>query len=185
MTRITGFAFVLLVVLLAAAFAAGNADHRATLNLGLFTLYRVPVTLVAFSGLMVGMLVMFAAGVHSDLRVRRILRERLAQEAKEEQKWIDRNQQDLFAENLEPGVSGMATGSSLPPSAAEGPEVEAVLEEDLPQEEQETPLQPVAPELDNPGPVQESEAGPEDAPLEPGMPDPVMEEEVGEETKTE
>jgi uncharacterized integral membrane protein len=184
MTRITGFAFVLLVVLLAAAFAAGNADHRATLNLGLFTLYRVPVTLVAFSGLMVGMLVMFAAGVHSDLRVRRILRERLAQEAKEEQKWIDRNQQDLFAEDLEPGVSGMAAGSSLSPSDAEGPEVEAILEEDLPQE-QETPLQPVAPELDNPGPVQESDAGPEDAPLEPGMPDPVTEEEVGEETKTE
>lgn len=97
MSRFLGILFVLAVVLLAMGFAAANAGHRATLDLGLFTLYRVPVTLVAFTGLLVGMVVMFATGVHTDLRVRRILRERLAEEAQKEQRWIDGNQQDLFA----------------------------------------------------------------------------------------
>ena len=97
MSRFLGILFVLAVVLLAMGFAAANAGHRATLDLGLFTLYRVPVTLVAFTGLLVGMVVMFATGVHTDLRVRRILRERLAEEAEKEQRWIDGNQQDLFA----------------------------------------------------------------------------------------
>ena len=97
MSRFLGILFVLAVVLLAMGFAAANAGHRATIDLGLFTLYRVPVTLVAFTGLLVGMVVMFATGVHTDLRVRRILRERLAEEAQKEQRWIDGNQQDLFA----------------------------------------------------------------------------------------
>ena len=97
MSRFLGILFVLAVVLLAMGFAAANAGHRATIDLGLFTLYRVPVTLVAFTGLLVGMVVMFATGVHTDLRVRRILRERLAEEAEKEQRWIDGNQQDLFA----------------------------------------------------------------------------------------
>lgn len=102
MSRFLGILSVLAVVVLAMGFAAANAGHRVTLHLGLFTLYRVPVTLVAFSGLLVGMLVMFAAGVHSDLKVRRILRERLAEEAQQEQQWIDRNQQDLFGGEEEP-----------------------------------------------------------------------------------
>ncbi len=102
MSRFLGILSVLAVVVLAMGFAAANAGHRVTLNLGLFTLYRVPVTLVAFSGLLVGMLVMFATGVHSDLKVRRILRERLAEEAQQEQQWIDRNQQDLFGGEEEP-----------------------------------------------------------------------------------
>jgi hypothetical protein len=41
---------------------------------------------------------MFLTGVHTDLKVRRILRERLQEEAQEEKTWIDQNQQDLFAE---------------------------------------------------------------------------------------
>ena len=102
MSRFLGILSVLAVVVLAMGFAAANAGHRVTLHLGLFTLYRVPVTLVAFSGLLVGMLVMFATGVHSDLKVRRILRERLAEEAQQEQQWIDRNQQDLFGGEEEP-----------------------------------------------------------------------------------
>ena len=102
MSRFLGILSVLAVVVLAMGFAAANAGHQVTLHLGLFTLYRVPVTLVAFSGLLVGMLVMFAAGVHSDLKVRRILRERLAEEAQQEQQWIDRNQQDLFGGEEEP-----------------------------------------------------------------------------------
>lgn len=97
--RVVGALAVILVVVLATAFAAANAGHRVTLELGIFTLYRAPVTLVAFSGLLLGMLVMFAAGIHSDLKVRRILRERLAEETREAQGWIDRNQRDLFAQD--------------------------------------------------------------------------------------
>jgi hypothetical protein len=113
MSRYLGIAAAAFVVLLATAFAAANVGHRATLSLGLLTLYRVPVTLVAFSGLLVGMLVMFATGVHSDLKVRRILRERLAEETRKEQGWIDRNQRDLFAQD--PEVEG-GTGSGSPPA---------------------------------------------------------------------
>jgi uncharacterized integral membrane protein len=100
---------VIVVVLLATAFAAANSGHRVTLELGLFTLYRAPVTLVAFSGLLTGMLIMFAAGIHSDLKVRRILRERLAEETREAKEWIDRNQQDLFAQDPD---SGAGAGSA-------------------------------------------------------------------------
>jgi uncharacterized integral membrane protein len=97
MSRLLGVMSAVLVALLAMGFAALNAGYRTTLNLGFLTL-RVPVTLVAFGGLLVGMLVLFATGIHGDLKVRRILRERLAQESREEKKWIDRNQRDLFGE---------------------------------------------------------------------------------------
>ena len=108
MSRLVGVLSVFLVLLLAMGFAAANAGHRVTLSLGIFTLYRVPVTLVAFSGLFVGMLVMFATGIHSDLKVRRVLRERLAEDARREQTWIDRNQQDLFSGKAESGEEGDA-----------------------------------------------------------------------------
>ena len=98
MSRAVWILMVVMVLALAMAFAAANAGHRVTLSLGFVTLYQIPVTLVAFSGLFVGMLVMFATGIHSDLKVRRILRERLADEAHREQTWIDRDQKDLFAE---------------------------------------------------------------------------------------
>jgi uncharacterized integral membrane protein len=101
MSRFVGILSVLLVLLLAIGFAHANAGHQTTLSLGILTLYRVPVTLVAFLGLFVGMLVMFATGIHSDLKVRRILRERLAEESRQETDWIDRNQQDLFHQSPE------------------------------------------------------------------------------------
>lgn len=118
MSRFLGIAAALFVVFLATAFAAANVGHRATLSLGLFTLYRVPVALVAFSGLLVGMLVMFATGVHSDLKVRRILRERLAEETRNEQGWIDRNQRDLFAQDPEPAVAPEPEGPPRPDTEA-------------------------------------------------------------------
>jgi uncharacterized integral membrane protein len=114
-SRLLGGLAVIVVVLLATAFAAANSGHRVTLELGLFTLYRAPVTLVAFSGLFMGMLIMFAAGIHSDLKVRRILRERLAEETREAKEWIDRNQQDLFAQDPDPD-------SAAPGAPARGPE---------------------------------------------------------------
>jgi uncharacterized integral membrane protein len=99
MSRLTGVLSVVMVLLLSMGFAAANAGYRVTLSLGFITLYQVPVTLVAFSGLFLGMAVMFAAGIHSDLKVRRILRERLADESRQEQSWIDRHQQDLFSDD--------------------------------------------------------------------------------------
>ncbi len=102
MSRLMGLISAVLVALMAMGFAALNAGHRATVNLGFLTLYRVPVTLVAFGGLLVGMLVIFVTGIHGDLKVRRILRDRLARESQEERKWIDRNQQDLFREGPPP-----------------------------------------------------------------------------------
>ncbi len=96
MSKLLGVAGVVAVLLLAMTFAAMNGDQRVTLDLGWVTLYRVPVTFVAFGGLFFGMLVMLLAGLNSDLRVRRILRQRLADEDREERGRVDVNQQDLF-----------------------------------------------------------------------------------------
>jgi uncharacterized integral membrane protein len=115
-SRLLGSLAVIVLVLLAMAFAAANSGHRVTLELGLFTLYRAPVTLVAFSGLFVGMLIMFAAGIHSDLKVRRILRERLAEETREAKEWIDRNQQDLFAQDPESDPAAGSKREAVPES---------------------------------------------------------------------
>jgi hypothetical protein len=57
----------------------------------------VPLTVVAFGGLVVGMLIMLGAGIRSDLKVRRILRARLAEEGRDEGRmFVDNSQQDLF-----------------------------------------------------------------------------------------
>ncbi len=84
-------AFVGLVVW----FTAHNGDQRITLDLGFAQLYRFPVTMVAFAALLVGMLVMLLAGLHTDLRVRKILRDRLIEEARAEGA-TDLSQADLF-----------------------------------------------------------------------------------------
>ncbi|MFC1661750.1 hypothetical protein ACFL3S_09915 [Gemmatimonadota bacterium] len=101
MNRLIGVFAVVLVVLMAMGLAAANAGHRATLSLGLVTFYRVPVTVVAFGGLFLGMLLMFVTGIHVDLKIRRILRDRLVEETRQEQAWVDRNQRDLFSEDSE------------------------------------------------------------------------------------
>ena len=78
-------------------FAALNSSQRVTLRLGVLTLYGVPLTVVAFGSVIAGMVVMLVAGVRSDMKVRRILRARLAEEDREErERIIDQNQQDLF-----------------------------------------------------------------------------------------
>lgn len=96
MTRIVGAASVLSVLVLVMFFARWNGDERVTLDLGVYTFYRVPLTYVAFGGLFIGMLVMLLAGLHSDMKVRRFLRERLEEENREELARTDRYQQDLF-----------------------------------------------------------------------------------------
>ena len=97
MSRLAGPAGVLVVLALSMAFAALNGGQRVTLRFGVATLYGVPVTAVAFGALILGMVVMLVAGIHSDLKVRRILRERLAEEDREEKaRAVDRSQRDLF-----------------------------------------------------------------------------------------
>jgi uncharacterized integral membrane protein len=94
---------VVVVLVLSMGFAALNAGQRVTLRLGFLTVYRVPLTVVAFGALVLGMVVMLVAGVYSDLRVRRILRERLAEEDREERAriFVDERQRDLFEEESE------------------------------------------------------------------------------------
>jgi uncharacterized integral membrane protein len=90
---------ILVTLALAAGFASLNSGQRVTLRLGFATLYGVPLTVVAFASLLVGMLVMLVAGVRSDLKVRRILRARLeAEDLEERNRFVDRTQQDLFGE---------------------------------------------------------------------------------------
>lgn len=96
MSRGAGIAGVLGVLALVMLFARLNGSERVTLDLGFWTFYRVPLVYVAFAGVFAGMLIMLAAGIHSDLRVRRFLRERLEQEGREERERTDRHQRDLF-----------------------------------------------------------------------------------------
>jgi uncharacterized integral membrane protein len=97
-----GGSAVLLALALAMGFASLNSGQRVTLRLGFVTFYGVPLTVVAFASLLVGMVVMLVAGVRSDLKVRRILRARLeAEDLEERNRFIDRDQQDLFVEGKE------------------------------------------------------------------------------------
>ena len=72
MNRLAGVAGVLFVLLLSVSFAALNGNQRVTLRLGFTTLYQVPLSVVAFGALVIGMMLMLVTGIHSDLKVRRI-----------------------------------------------------------------------------------------------------------------
>lgn len=81
-------------------FASLNSSHRVTLRLGFVTLLGVPLTVVVFGAVILGMVVMLGAGVQSDLKVRRILKARLVEEDREErERAVDQSQQDLFPES--------------------------------------------------------------------------------------
>ncbi len=95
MTRFIGPLGVVSVLLVSILFAVLN-PQRVTLNLGVRVLYGVPLMLVGFTGLFLGMVVMLVAGVRSDLKVRAVLRQRLEAEDREERALVDRTQQDLF-----------------------------------------------------------------------------------------
>ncbi len=97
MKHLAGVVGALAVLVLSMSFATLNGGQRVTLRLGFATFYGVPLTVVAFGGLITGMVIMLGAGVRSDLKVRRILRARLAEEDLEERnRFIDGSQQDLF-----------------------------------------------------------------------------------------
>jgi hypothetical protein len=96
-SRLAGIASVGLVLVFVLFFARWNGAERVTLDLGLWTFYRVPITWVAFVSLLLGMGVMLLAGLHADLRVRKFLRDRLAAQDEDSRRpEVDRLQQDLF-----------------------------------------------------------------------------------------
>ena len=76
MNRFASWLGLALVVVLGVGFALANAGIEVTINLGIVTLRRVPVTFVALGGMVVGMGVVLVAGINADLKVRRLLRER-------------------------------------------------------------------------------------------------------------
>ena len=93
---------MLVALALGLGFASVNSGQRVTLRLGFATFYGVSLTVVAFGSLLVGMLIMLVAGIHSDLKVRRILRARLQEEDREERsRFVDLDQQELFGEGKE------------------------------------------------------------------------------------
>ncbi len=65
---------LLLLALAAGLFAYLNAGERVSLHLGVAVIYRVPFALVVFTAFLLGMIVMFVAGLRHDARVRRALR---------------------------------------------------------------------------------------------------------------
>ncbi|NNF14332.1 MAG: hypothetical protein HKN72_13960 [Gemmatimonadetes bacterium] len=111
MSRFAGFVGILLLLIFSLAFAYLNSGHRVTLRLGIATFYGVPLTVVAFGAVIVGMVVMLVAGLRSDLKVRRILRARLAEEDREErERFVDLSQQDLFNETEDAGERRLTNG---------------------------------------------------------------------------
>lgn len=159
MSKFLGVLSVIMVILLAMGFASANAEYRVTIDLGLFTLYQVPVTLVAFSGLFAGMVAMFLTGIHTDLKVRKILRDRFAEESRLEQTAIDHNQQDLFGGEADSGDEpkrgntldvGEASESEPSESEASGTDLAAA-----PGDTVEEPVAPSAAEAEPPLPEME------------------------------
>ncbi len=76
MKRVLNWLGLGVVILLGVCFSIANAGRAVTLELGLFALHDVPVTFVAFGGMVVGMGIVLIAGMKADLRVRQLLRER-------------------------------------------------------------------------------------------------------------
>ena len=74
MRRFLGVIGLGAVLVMGVGFAALNAGRSVTIDVGLFTLFRVPVTFVAFGGMVVGMSVVLVAGINADLKVRALLR---------------------------------------------------------------------------------------------------------------
>lgn len=103
MKRLAAALGILVVLILSMGFAGLNGDQRVTLDLGFATFYRVPLPVIAFGALIAGMILMLVAGIASDLKVRRILRDRLVEEDREERArlFVDRTQTSLF-EDLPP-----------------------------------------------------------------------------------
>lgn len=62
------------VGMVAAVFTWLNRGEKAILHLGLFTVYRVPLSVLVLGAFLLGMLAMFLLGLRHDRRVREALR---------------------------------------------------------------------------------------------------------------
>lgn len=104
MSRLTTWLAGASILLLSMAFAALNGGQRVTIRLGFLTFYQVSLTSVLLGAFILGMVAMLVAGIATDLRVRRILKDRLAEESEAEQArlYIDQNQTNLFNEDDAP-----------------------------------------------------------------------------------
>ena len=99
MGRAGTVALAVAVLLLVMLFTRGNGSERVSLELGIVSFDAVPLAYVVLGSFFVGMLVMMVAGIHTDLRVRRLLMDRLEEEDLRERArldQVDRNQRDLF-----------------------------------------------------------------------------------------
>ena len=72
------------LLFLVVVFAIQNDFEKVRINVGFASFDRVPVSVLAIVGLIVGMFLMLLVGIENDLKVRAILRERLREEASEE-----------------------------------------------------------------------------------------------------
>ena len=105
MSRLLRTFGVAALVVASLGFAWLNSSQRVTLRLGVVTLYGIPLTAIVFGSVIGGMVVMLVTGVRSDLKVRQVLRARLAAEDREErERFIDMSQQELFARSEEDDI---------------------------------------------------------------------------------
>ena len=65
--------FVLAFAVLAAVFAVQNGATRVSVNLGIITIRSVSLPGVVFTSIVVGMLMVFLAGLRADMRTRRMI----------------------------------------------------------------------------------------------------------------
>ena len=99
MSRLLRAVGVAALVVASLGFAFLNSSQRVTLRFGVVTLFGVPLTAIVFGSVITGMVVMLVAGIRSDLKVRQVLRARLAEEDRaERERFIDLSQQELFPE---------------------------------------------------------------------------------------
>ena len=66
--------FVAAFSAVAALFAVQNGGVRVPINLGIVTIRSVSLPVVVFTSVIVGMLLVFLAGLRADLKTRRMLR---------------------------------------------------------------------------------------------------------------
>ena len=180
MSRAAGILALGLVLAFVLVFTRLNGSERVTLDLGVATFFRVPMPWVAFGSLLLGMGIMLLAGLHADLKVRRFLRDRLAQgDADEEdrERTVDRLQQDLFQGGPLPMVTAPVAGAAPEPeprsvAPPESTEPEARLEAPEPVLKPE-PVPLPRPELVEPQPEEIGAPPPEAADPVPEEADPV------------
>lgn len=67
------FSFLVIAVL-AFGFAAANGQQVVNVRLGILTLRNVSLPVVVFGSILLGMVIVFVAGLRADLRTRRVLR---------------------------------------------------------------------------------------------------------------